>query len=110
MSQLRSLMAPLRRFLVKGNAADSRKLLARSQQRRFWRPALEGLEPRLMLAADDIITVGRVLSSWSAADIQNNRETITYTVYNDQESDAAGVLLTTKLQPGVAVNSKKVET
>ena len=43
------------------------------------------------------IVVGRTLSSYFAGGVQNNRETITYTVYNEQANDESGVLLTTSL-------------
>src|SRR5262245_21536322 len=63
----------------------------------------ECLEPRLMLSADDIV-VGRTLSAYSVADIQNNELTITYTVYNQQAEDVSGVLLTDSLLPGVTLS------
>ena len=51
------------------------------------------------------IVVGRVLSSYFVGDVQNNQETITYTVYNEQADPETGVLLTTTLQPGVTYAS-----
>jgi hypothetical protein len=62
------------------------------------------LEPRLMMAVDtpDIV-VGRTLSAYSIADVQNNELKITYTVYNQEAEDVTGVLLTTTLQPGVTL-------
>ena len=61
------------------------------------------------------IVVGRTLSTPSTAatsapspsyfvgDVQNNQETITYTVYNEQADPETGVLLTTTLEPGVTL-------
>ena len=49
------------------------------------------------------IVVGRTLSSYFAGDVQNNQETITYTVYNEQADPETGVLLTTTLEPGVTL-------
>ena len=51
------------------------------------------------------IVVGRTLSSYFVGDIQNNQETITYTVYNQQADPETGVLLTTTLEPGVTFSS-----
>ena len=51
------------------------------------------------------IVVGRTLSSYFVGDIQNNQETITYTVYNEQADPETGVLLTTTLEPGVTFAS-----
>lgn len=62
---------------------------------------IEPLEDRRLLAADDILSVGRVLSAWTTADVQQQALTITYSVYNQQPVDVSGVLLTTTLQPGV---------
>ena len=39
----------------------------------------------------------------SSGDVQNNQETITYTVYNEQADPETGVLLTTTLEPGVTL-------
>ncbi|MDZ4848107.1 MAG: transglutaminase family protein [Pirellulaceae bacterium] len=80
-----------------------RRNLQRKYLRRYLQPGLEGLEPRQMLASDlpDVITVGRVLSTWTTADIQNHELKITYSVYNQQASEVSGVLLTTTLEPGV---------
>ena len=39
------------------------------------------------------IVVGRTLSAYSVADIQNNQETITYTVYNQQADTESDVVL-----------------
>lgn len=49
------------------------------------------------------IVVGRVLSAYSAADVQDNQLKITYSVYNQQAEDVSGVLLTTTLQEGVSL-------
>jgi uncharacterized repeat protein (TIGR01451 family) len=70
----------------------------------------ERLEDRTMLDGAAVtsppsIVVGRTLSSYFAGDIQNSQETITYTVYNEQDDTATGVLLTTTLQPGVTFQS-----
>ena len=51
------------------------------------------------------IVVGRTLSSYFVGGVQNNQETITYTVYNEQADDETGVLLTTTLQSGVTFAS-----
>ena len=51
------------------------------------------------------IVVGRTLSSYTVPGIQNNQETITYTVYNEQADPETGVLLTTTLEPGVTYAS-----
>jgi uncharacterized membrane protein len=84
----------------------------RSTPRRVWRarairPVLERLEDRILLDASlppDIV-VGRTLSSYTAGGIQNNQETITYTVYNEQANPVTGVLLTDTLAPGEKVVS-----
>lgn len=97
--------------LSKSNKNKRSELLAaqfarqRANRTKFTRPGLEGLEPRLMMAADDVISVGRVLSAWSTADIQNNELKITYSVYNQQASDVTGTLLTSTLQSGVTFKS-----
>jgi hypothetical protein len=49
------------------------------------------------------IVVGRFLSAYFASDVQNNQETITYTIYNQQSDPVTGVLLTTTLEPGVTI-------
>ena len=51
------------------------------------------------------IVVGRTLSSYFVGGIQNNQETITYTVYNEQADPETGVQLTTTLEPGVTFSS-----
>jgi hypothetical protein len=82
-----------------------RKSLQAAYRQHYHQPAMEGLEPRMLLAADDVISVGRVLSAWTTPDIQNHELKITYTVYNQQSSDVSGTLLTTTLQPGVTFES-----
>ena len=49
------------------------------------------------------IVVGRELSAWSTADVQDRRLSLTYTVYNQTADPLSGVLLTTSLQPGVTL-------
>jgi uncharacterized membrane protein len=70
---------------------------------RWARLIIEPLEDRVLPDASlpPAIVVGRTLSSYFTAGIQNNQETITYTVYNEQGSDLTGVLLTDTLEPGV---------
>ncbi|HEX5270315.1 MAG TPA: transglutaminase family protein, partial [Gemmataceae bacterium] len=71
----------------------------------YYRPHLELLEDRTLLDAGlpSAIVVGRTLSSYTTAGTQNNQETITYTVYNEQATAVTGVLLTDTLQPGVTL-------
>jgi hypothetical protein len=67
------------------------------------RLGVESLEERLAPAAGlppDIV-VGRTLSAYTFAGVQNNTLDVTYTVYNQTADDVTGVLLTTALQPGV---------
>jgi uncharacterized repeat protein (TIGR01451 family) len=87
----------------------------RAARPRRWRRVwlyVEPLEERIMLDAGlpPALVVGRTLSSggqpaYFAGDIQNNLETITYTVYNEQTDPLQGVLLTDTLQPGVTFQS-----
>jgi hypothetical protein len=67
------------------------------------RPCLEPLEDRVLLDAGlpPALVVGRTLSSYFVGGIQNNQETIAYTVYNQTPDAVSGVLLTDALQPGV---------
>ena len=51
------------------------------------------------------IVVGRTLSTYFTGDVQNNQETITLTVYNQQAASITGVLLTDTLEPGVTLVS-----
>jgi uncharacterized repeat protein (TIGR01451 family) len=72
---------------------------------------LEQLEPRVLLDSGlgaglpPAIVVGRALSSYFVGGVQNNQETITYTVYNEQANPLNGVLLTDTLEPGVTFQS-----
>src|SRR5581483_2438486 len=85
-------------FRVPGRKA-ARRLLARS--RRLLGPEL--LEDRVLLDSGlpVALAVGKTLSAYSTAAVQHHRETITYTVYNEQAGPVSGVLLTDTLQPGV---------
>src|SRR4051794_34999188 len=68
--------------------------------------SIERLEDRLMLdSSPPAIVVGRTLSSYTVGGIQNNQETITYTVYNETADSETGVFLTTTLEPGVTFQS-----
>ena len=49
------------------------------------------------------IVVGRTLSAYFTGDVQNNQETITYTVYNESANPESGVLLTDTLAAGVTL-------
>ncbi len=49
------------------------------------------------------IVVGRTLSAYFSGQVQNNQETITYTVYNESADSETGVLLTDTLAPGVTL-------
>src|SRR5215470_12523367 len=72
------------------------------------RSLFEPLEERQMLSISSLppaLVVGRTLSAYSVADVQNNEVTITYTVYNQQADDADGVLLTDTLANGVTLKS-----
>ena len=51
------------------------------------------------------IVVGRTLSAYFSGQVQNNQETITYTVYNESADSETGVLLTDTLAPGVTLVS-----
>lgn len=66
---------------------------------------VEELEPRVMLDANlpPAIVLGRTLSAYTIGGIQNNQETITLTVYNEQSKPVTGVLLTDTLEPGVTL-------
>jgi len=68
---------------------------------------MESLEERRLLARSehDVISVGRFLSEWSVADVQNNELTVTYTVFNQQSEEVDGALLTMTLEPGVTLES-----
>src|SRR5438552_7641592 len=71
------------------------------RSRGYW-PSLEPLEERIMLdSTPPALVLGRTLSTYSVAGVQNNQVTINYTVYNEQADPMTGVLLDTSLQPGV---------
>ena len=53
------------------------------------------------LATPSTAATARPSPSYFVGDVQNNQETITYTVYNEQADPETGVLLTTTLEPGV---------
>ena len=94
-----------RRRLAKGSNRKCRLTLrqrrASGHNQSGWklRPSLrfEALEERRLLSVAPLpqITVGRQVSAWSVADLQQNQVKIDYTVYNDQSNDLTGVLLTT---------------
>src|SRR5262249_39498441 len=49
------------------------------------------------------IVVGRTLTEQTTSEVQNNRVTITYTVYNPNADSLSGVLLTDTLAAGVSL-------
>jgi uncharacterized repeat protein (TIGR01451 family) len=53
--------------------------------------------------------VGRTLSSYTVAGVQNNQVTVTFTVYNEDADPLTGVLLTDTLQPGVTFLSASAQ-
>jgi uncharacterized repeat protein (TIGR01451 family) len=59
------------------------------------------LPARISVTPTTDIVVGRTLSAYFTGDVQNNQETITYTVYNEQADRLTGVLLTDTLASGV---------
>jgi uncharacterized membrane protein len=65
------------------------------------------LEERVLLdiGLAPALVVGRTLSSYTTAGVQNNQLTITYTVYNESPDPETGALLTDTLQPGVTFQS-----
>jgi uncharacterized membrane protein len=81
------------------------------RRRRFTRRLrLEPLETRELLDAGlPSALVGRTLSSYFVGGIQNNQETITFTVYNEQANPLSGVLLTDTLQTGVTFASASAQ-
>ena len=81
---------------------------SRSKRRapEYVRLDVELLEDRLAPAGDPV--VGRTLSTYTTAGVQNNAVTVTYTVYNPLADDVTGVLLTTTLQPGIDIRSSSV--
>lgn len=77
--------------------------LANQRRRSFLTPLwFESLEDRRLLALDDVISVGRFQSAYSALDVQNHELTITYTVFNQQDKEVGDAQLSTTLRPGVA--------
>ena len=83
-----------------------RSRLSRHRARKPLALAIERLEDRTMLdSSPPSIVVGRTLSSYFVGGVQNNQETITYTVYNEQADPETGMLLTTTLEPGVTFSS-----
>jgi transglutaminase-like putative cysteine protease len=79
--------------------------LRRLRARRPTRLGCEQLEDRTLLDSSPALVVGRTLSSYFVGNVQNNQETVTYTVYNQQSDAETGVLLTTTLENGVSVRS-----
>jgi uncharacterized membrane protein/transglutaminase-like putative cysteine protease len=83
---------------------------ATPRPRRPRRPKLrlEPLEERIVFdsglaaALPPALVLGRTLSAYTTAGVQNNTLSITYTVYNEQADPVSGVLLTDALKPGVA--------
>jgi transglutaminase-like putative cysteine protease len=74
---------------------------------RYGRLEIEPLEERVLLDAGlpPAIVLGRTLSAPFAGQVQNNQETLIFTVYNEQADPVPGVLLTDTLQPGVTFQS-----
>jgi uncharacterized membrane protein len=97
----------IRHVLNRWFRRSSRRTL--SVRPRWFRPCVEPLEDRVLLDAGQglppAVVVGRTLSSYFAGSIQNNQETISYTVYNEQANPVSGVLLTDTLAPGVTIQS-----
>lgn len=88
------------------NRATRRTQSRRSARKTFFSPLhFEELEARHLLAADDVISVGRFQSAYSTLDVQNHELKVTYTVFNQQADEVTGVLLSTLLEPGVVVKS-----
>ena len=93
-----------RRVLQRGRG--HRRSAGRCGSRKPLRPWIEWLEDRTLLdSTPPAIVVGRTLSAYFVAAVQNSQETITYTVYNERADDETGVLLTTTLEPGVTFQS-----
>lgn len=93
-----------RRF---GKKLSSRLQRAKGRLRKAFLKGLqfESLEARNLLAVDDVISVGRFQSVYSKLDVQNHEMSVTYTVFNQQETEVSGVSLKTTLAPGVAFKS-----
>jgi uncharacterized repeat protein (TIGR01451 family) len=96
-------------------SSRSRKSQPRTKPSRSARPwsrrrpwlYLEPLEERILLDSGlpPALVVGRTLSSYTTAGIQDNQLSLTYTVYNEQGHPLSGVRLTDTLQPGVTFQS-----
>src|SRR5688572_16167206 len=78
---------------------------SKKSARRTARLGVEYLEERLAPAPLQDIVVGRTLSAYTVAGVQNSRLDVTYTVYNQTSDDVTGVLLTTTLQSGAMFQS-----
>ena len=63
------------------------------------------LPPPISATPSTNIVVGRTLSAYFTGSVQNNQETITYTVYNESADPESGVLLTDTLATGVTLAS-----
>ena len=72
-----------------------------------YRLAVESLEDRTLFNAS--IVVGRTLSAYFVDSVQNNQETITYTVYNQQSNPLTGVLLTDTLASGITITNPSLQ-
>ena len=77
------------------------------RRERFCRPGFEHLEVREMLDAGlpSGLVLGRTLSAYTTDAIVDDRETITYTVYNQHADPVSDVRLTDILEPGVTFES-----
>jgi len=95
-----------RRSARSGIAGRCRRRAGHNRRRRA-RLGFEPLESRLLLTAQptDILSVGRLLSAWSAADVTDRTLTIEYTVYNQQPRRVEAVSLVTELEAGVGLQS-----
>src|SRR5262245_11253043 len=94
-------------------ATDGRSRIRRRNRGRGWgyRLVVESLEGRCLLdASPPSIVVGRTLSSYTIGGVQDQQETITYTVYNPQADPETGVFLGTTLAPGVTFLSASAPT
>jgi uncharacterized repeat protein (TIGR01451 family) len=99
---------------IKGRAIDRRRRCVQGRRilgQAFRRALFQPLEERVMLdiaAASSLpptIVVGRTLSAYDVPDVQNNQETLTFTVYNQASDPITGVLLTDTLENGVTFAS-----
>ena len=91
---------PLFKRAFRGDQSNQRQA-SQTKKPKFRQLFLEQLEERIMLNASlpPSLVVGRTLSSYFVGGVQNNQETITYTVYNEQADPETGVLLTTRWNP-----------